>query len=181
MSLQRPLTCALLLTVVAVVSLAPAIAKNRRPDSEQDLLARIQREPDPVRKSKLELRLGRLKMQQALDAYAKGSIDEGKSLLSGYLDRVKSCWQILKGSGRNAVKQPQGFRELDIALREDSRTLEDASKRISYFDRQPVEQTMEEMNRVHDEVLHALFPSLPVEPNKPAPAQPPRTGDEGDS
>ncbi|MGO9268647.1 MAG: hypothetical protein ACLQOO_00035 [Terriglobia bacterium] len=181
MSSRRPLTCAILLTVLAVVSLAAASAKDRRSDSEQDLLDRLQREQDPVRKSKLELRLGRLKMQQAIDAYAKGSIDQGKSLLDGYLDRVKSCWQILKGSGRNAVKQPQGFRELDIALREDSRTLEDVSKRISYFDREPVEQTMEEVNRVHDEVLHALFPSLPAEPNKPAPAQPPKTGEKGDS
>ncbi|HMD97298.1 MAG TPA: hypothetical protein VKM93_08240 [Terriglobia bacterium] len=178
---RRLLTSALLLTVLAVVSLVAASAKERRSDSEQDLLARIEREQDPVRKSKLELRLGRLKMQQALDAYGEGRIDQGKSLLDGYLDRVKSCWQTLKGSGRNAVKQPQGFRELDIALREDGRTLEDMSKRISYFDREPVEQTMQQMNHVHDEVLHALFPSLPVAPEKPAPAPPSKTGEKGDS
>jgi len=181
MSSRRRLTFALLLTVLAVVSPATASAKDRRPDSEQDLLDRIQREQNPVRRSKLELRLGRLKMQQAIDAYGQGSIDRGKSLLDGYLDRVKSCWQTLKGSGRNAVKQPQGFRELDIALREDSRTLEDMSKRISYFDREPVEQTMQEVNHVHDEVLHALFPSLPGAPDKPAPAQPPKTGYKGNS
>jgi hypothetical protein len=181
MGSRRPLTFALLLTVLAVVSLAAFSAKDRRPDSEQDLLDRIQREQNPVRKSKLELRLGRLKMQQAIDAYGQGRIDQGKSLLDGYLDRVKSCWQILKGSGRNAVKQPQGFRELDIALREDSRTLEDMSKRISYFDREPVDQTMQGINQVHDEVLHALFPSLPLGPDKPAPAQPPKTGEKGDS
>jgi len=178
---RRPLTFAFLLIVLAVVFLAAASARNRRPDSEQDLLDRIQREQNPVSKSKLELRLGRLKMQQALNAYGQGRIDQGKSLLDGYLDRVKSCWQTLKRSGRNAVKQPQGFRELDIALREDSRTLEDMSKRISYFDREPVEQTMQEMNQVHDEALHALFPSLPAAPDKPAPAQPPKTGEKGDS
>jgi hypothetical protein len=177
----RHLTFTLLLTVLAVVSLGTASAKDRRTDSEQDLLDRIQREQNPVRRSKLEIRLGRLKMQQAIDAYGQGRIDQGKSLLDGYLDRVKSCWQTLKGSGRNAVKQPQGFRELDIALREDSRTLEDMSKRISYFDREPVEQTMQEVNQVHDEVLHALFPSLPGAPDKPSPAQPPKAGDQGNS
>jgi hypothetical protein len=181
MSSRRPLTFALLLTVLVVVSLAAASTHDRRPDSEQDLLDRIQREQNPVRRAKLELRLGRLKMQQAVDAYGQGRIDQGKSLLDGYLDRVKSCWQTLKGSGRNAVKQPQGFRELDIALREDSRTLEDMSKRISYFDREPVEQTMQEMNHVHDEVLHALFPSLPAAPEKPPPVQPPKTDEKGDS
>jgi len=180
MSSLRPLICAFLLMVLAVASVAAA-AKERRLDSEQDLLDRIQREQDPVRKSKLELRLGRLKMQQAAEAYDQGQIDQGKSLLAGYLNRVKSCWQILKGSGRNAVKQPQGFRELDIALREDSRTLEDMARRISYYDREPVEQTMEEMNHVHDEVLHALFPSLPVAPNKAAPVQPPKADAKGDS
>jgi len=176
----RPLAFTLL-AVLAMASVADASWKSGRTDSEQDLLDRIQREQNPVKKAKLELRLGRLKMQQALDAYGKGQLDQGKSLLDGYLSRVKSSWQILKGSGRNAVKQPQGFRELDIALREDSRSLEDISKRVSYFDRDPVEQTMQQVNQVHDEVLHALFPSLPIAPDKPAPDQPAKTGEKGES
>ena len=177
MSAPRLLSPAVLLMLLALAAGAVAPATARHPATEQELLDRIQREQNPVSKSKLELRLGRLKMQQALNAYGQGRIDQGKSLLDGYLDRVKSCWQTLKGSGRNAVKQPQGFRELDIALREDSRTLEDLGHRVSYFDRAPVEQTLGEINRVHDEVIHALFPSVPVErdQNKPAPSQPPHT------
>jgi len=181
MSSERSFTFALLLVVLAVASLSVASGKNGRADSEQDLLDRIEREQNPVRRAKLEIRLGRLKMQQALEAYGQGQLEQGKSLLDGYLNRVRSCWQTLKGSGRNAVKQPQGFRELDIALREDSRTLEDMSKRVSYFDRQPMEQTMQEVDRVHEEVLHALFPSLPAASDKPPSAQSAKTGEKGES
>jgi hypothetical protein len=168
------LSLAVLLTLLALAAAAVTPATARHPETEQELLDRIQREPNPVKKAKLEMRLGRLKMDQAIGAYNQGHIDQGKSLLGTYLDRMRGCWQTLKGSGRNAVKQPQGFRELDIALREDSRTLEDLAHRISYFDRAPVEQTMGEVNRVRAEVIHALFPSVPAEgdQNKPAPSKP---------
>jgi hypothetical protein len=177
MSAPRLLSPALLLTLLALAAAAMAPATARHPETEQELLDRLQREQNPVRKAKLEMRLGRLKLEQAIGAYSQGQVDQGKSLLGAYLDRMKGSWQTLKGSGRNAVKQPQGFRELDIALREDSRTLEDLAQRLSYFDRAPVEQTLREVNRVDGEVIHALFPSVPVErdQDKPAPSQPPHT------
>jgi len=181
MSSRRALTCAMVAVMLAAGFLTAGSAKDHRTDSEQDLLDRIQREQNPVRKAKLEIRLGKLKMQQVLDAYGQGQVDQGKLLLQGYLKRITSCWQTLKGSGRNAVKQPQGFREFDIALREDSRTLEDVSRRVSYFDREPVEQTMQELNHLHDEVLHALFPSLPLVPDKGGPNEAVKTGEKGES
>jgi hypothetical protein len=175
MSAPRLLSSAVFLTLLALLAVAVAPAPARHLETEQELLDRIQREQNPIRKAKLEIRLGRLKMNEAIGAYDQGQMEQGKSLLGTYLDRMKGCWRTLKGSGRNAVKQSQGFRELDIALREDSRTLEDLAHRISYFDRGPVEQTLGEVNRVHDEVIHALFPSVPAESehNKPAPSQPP--------
>src|SRR5260370_25378250 len=115
----------------AITALVYAGASSaRHADSESDLAARLQREQNPVKKAKYEIRLGRLKLNQAIDAYDKGSPDQSGQLLDAYLERMKSSWQILRDSGRNAVRQPQGFKELDIALREDSRTLEDLKHRV---------------------------------------------------
>ena len=128
-------------------------------ETEEHLLARVQKETDPVKKSKGETRLARIKLQQAIQAYEHGNVEQGAQLVSVYLGRIKDSWQTLRSSGRNAARNPQGFKELDIELREDVRLLDDLKRRISYFDRAPIEQTGKELEQVRVEVLQALFPA----------------------
>ena len=124
----------------------------RQPDTEQDLVARIQRETSPVKKAKYQVRLGRIKLLEAVGSY---------------FEQMKTSWATLRGSGRRPVRQPQGFKDLDIALREDSRTLEDLRHRVPYSDRDPVEKAAQEVEQLRGEVLRALFPSeRPVEGEK---------------
>ena len=138
------------------------------PETEAQLLARIQRERDPVKKSKAETRLARMKLRQTSQAYERGKVDEGAQLLSVYLSCIKDSWQTLKGSGRNAARDSRGFKELDIELREDARLLNDLGRRIPYFDRGPVEKAEKEVEQVRAEVLKALFPGAsPPAPGKP--------------
>ncbi len=140
----------------------------REGDSEEDLLARLQRERDPVRKAKVEIRLGRIKLLQAIEAYDHGDLDQCRELLRLYLERMKSCWGTLKNSGREAVRHPQGFKELDIALREDGRTIEDLKRRVPYLERPPIEKTAQEVEQLHSEVFRALFPLVqPAAPGGP--------------
>ena len=94
-------------------------------ETEAQLLARMQNEHDPVRKSKGEIRLARIKLRQAIQAYGQGNMEQGAQLVSAYLGWIKDSWQILRSSGRNAARAPQGFKELDIELREDARLLDD--------------------------------------------------------
>lgn len=136
-------------------SLSPA----RQPDTEADLLAHIQHEQNAVKKAKYEIRLGRVKLLQAIDAYGKGDLEKGQQLLVDYLGRIKDSWQLLQSSERQAVRHPQGFKELDIELREDARMLEDLKHRVSYLDREPVEKAAQEVERIRAEVLRALFPA----------------------
>ena len=127
-------------------------------DSEDQLVDRLKTEQNPVRKAKLEIKLGDLKLQEAISAYGKLDPEGGAKLLGAFLDHRKSAWQILKASGRKAAKQPQGFKELDIALREDVRSLEDLAHKTAYDDRAPIEKCAKEIEAVRVEVLHALFP-----------------------
>ncbi len=139
--------------VFAGASSAPAS------ETEAQLLARIQDEHNPVKKSKEETRLARIKLQQAIQAYTQGNAEQENALLSAFLGRIKDSWQALKSSGRNAAHDPRGFRELDIELREDVRLLEDLKRRISYFDRGPVENVEKDLEQERAEVLQALFPA----------------------
>ncbi len=150
------LTIAFLLIGVAVFLAGASSAPPS--ETEAQLLARMQKEHDPVRKSKEETRLARIKLRQAIQAYAQGNTEQGAQLVSAYLGRIKDSWQVLRSSGRNAARAPQGFKELDIELREDARLLGDLERRISYFERGPMEKAEKEVEQVRAEVLQALFP-----------------------
>jgi ADP-ribose pyrophosphatase YjhB (NUDIX family) len=128
-------------------------------ETEAQLLARVAKEHDPVRKSKEETRLARIKLRQALQTYVQGDTEQGAQLVGAYLGRINDSWQILKGSGRNAARSAQGFKELDIELREDDRLLDDVKRRVSYLERDPIEKAEKEIEQVRAEVIQALFPS----------------------
>ena len=147
------------LTIVAVVVGLHLALEARQPDSEQDLLVRFEREQKPVKKSIYATRLAQLKLQQATDAYAKDDLDQGQKLLDEYLKWVKSSWDLLKSSGRPAERKPQGFKELDIALREDARHFADLEHRVPFTDREPVAKAAQEAEKIRGEVLAVLFPT----------------------
>jgi hypothetical protein len=140
-------------------------------DTEEQLLQRIQSEPNPVKKAKDEIKLAKLKFAQLRDAYSQGQVEAGVKLLSAYVDVTKTAWKLLQDSGRQAAKQPEGFRELEIALREDIRLLKDLERTVSYFDRAPLANAAQELEQMRVEVLHALFPGDIPLPDKGSPAK----------
>jgi hypothetical protein len=131
----------------------------RHAESEADMQSHFEREQNPVKKSIYATRLAQLKLQQATDAYAKGDLDQGQKLLDDYLKWVKSSWDLLKSSGRPAERKPQGFKELDIALREDARQFGDLEHRVAFADREPVTKAAQEAEKIRGEVLAVLFPT----------------------
>jgi predicted nucleic acid-binding Zn-ribbon protein len=163
MGIGREVAAALL---VACLSGGQAEAASpQRRDNESDLRARLAREKNPVNRGKYEIRLARVKLFQAIEAFNQQDFEGTLKLLEDYLEQAKKSWATLKDSGRPAHKKPQGFKELDIELREDARYLEDLRRRIPYTDREPVERIEHEVEQLRGEVLRALFPPGP--PRKP--------------
>jgi hypothetical protein len=143
-------------------------------ESEAQLLVRIQSESSPVKKAKDEIKLAQLKLAQAQTAYSQGHVDAGARLVGALVDALKSSWKFLQESGRKASKHPDGFRELDIALRENVRSLQDLGRTVNYFDRTPLTSAAQQLDQEREEVLHELFPPDKARNTDESP-QPPQT------
>jgi hypothetical protein len=141
-------------------------------DTEEQLLRRIESENNPVKKAKDEIKLARMKLTQVHNAYSQGQIEAGVKLLGAFNDDMKTSWKLLQDSGRKAAKQPEGFRELEIELREDTRTLQDLGRTVSYFDRAALTNTQQELEQTRREVIHALFPGGNSKNRKDSPPPP---------
>jgi hypothetical protein len=147
--------CLLALTLGLGVEIA---FPRKSPDDEAKLLSVLEREKNPVKKAKLETRLGRLKLQQAFSAYDQGQFDLCWKLFDDYLGHMKSAWTDLGASGREAARHPDGFKQLDIALRESGRDLEDFQTRVTFQEREAVDKIHAQTADLHNHVLDALFP-----------------------
>ena len=164
--LWRRWTC--FLASLAIVGFALFVPPVFGRETADQLVEHIRKEQNPVKKAKLEIKLADLILQQALDTYSKGDAESGTKLIGAFVEHMKASWKILQDSRRKAAKQPQGFKDLDISLREDFRSLQDLERRVAYFDRGPIEKTTQEIEGIRSEVLQALFPTA-----KPRTTSPP--------
>ena len=166
MATRARMVGALLLILVLEATTAWALPPKSR-DKEDDLTSDIAKENNPVKKAKLEIRLGELKLNRAFTAYGQGKFDECWKQLDAYLSQMRAAWETLDASGRVASKKPDGFKQLDIALRQSRRLLEDFETRVTFDERQEVERVRKQTEELRNSVLNVLFPApAPKKPGK---------------
>jgi hypothetical protein len=127
-------------------------------DTEEQLVERIKSEPNPVKKAKAEVKVSRFQLAKVQDAYSHGRVEDGAKLLATFMETLNTSWKLLHDSGRTAAKHPEGFRELEIALREDGRALKDLERVVDYFDRAPLEGAVKDLEQMQGQLIHELFP-----------------------
>ncbi|MGH9404985.1 MAG: hypothetical protein ACRD3D_04010 [Terriglobia bacterium] len=158
-----PLTFAASVALAALCAMCvliafPARDEARRPPTVKELTARIEREGNPVKKAKLQVRLAHLEIVQAVSAYDHRRIQDGQKLLSTAAAEVQDTWRLLRSTGRNAARKPDGFMQLEIGTREDARLLNELRQRTFYLYRGPIDAALKTLTHLHAQVLLALFP-----------------------
>jgi hypothetical protein len=131
---------------------------GRGEQKEEKLVAKIEREKNPGKKARLQVRLARLKLRQAIDAYDHNDFHRGFALLQEYRQQIDIAWKTLEGSRRGVSKHFEAYKKLEIALREDGRLIEDLRGRVPYPEDEPIKEIAEESSKVHSQVLGVLFP-----------------------
>jgi hypothetical protein len=159
--MRRHTSWTLALGLAATLAIAPLRAfPPGGEDSEAKLTANLKSESNPVKKAQIEIRLSRLKLRAAIEANDRGETEKAMETLRAYHQHVVNAWDLLRNSGRVAHKKSQGFKELDIALREDRRFLEDMKRSLPLDDREPVDKIITDVERIRAEDLNALFPAM---------------------
>jgi len=153
--------------MAAALSLCCALAAQ---DRLADELARYQHEPDPVRRTRLLVKLGDEQVDVAKRQLKAGEDEASLHTLEVYRDEVHDTIAALNGTGIDAERKPAGFKELQISLRETIRRIDEliftlnADKRP--FFREVRNDLFTDQNRLIDE----LFPRKPDRaPAKPQP------------
>jgi hypothetical protein len=130
---------------------------------------------DAVRNAKDTVRQGEQRLEQMRQEIRNENYDAALHVLQDYRDAIKSAHAMLKNSGRNADKNPGGFKELQMHIRRILSRLDQAILDVPVEQREPFVAIRKELDTVDRELIDALFPRQPAKKageNKPGRSTP---------
>jgi hypothetical protein len=154
------------LAVLLVALVAGALGAQ---DRTAELRSRFEKETDPVRKAHL---VGQLADAEFRDMHEK--IDAGDLAAAGEIagrvrDEAEASKKSLDATKRNVEAHPDGYKQLEIAVRESIRRLDDTMVSLAKDDQKPLADVRKDLDELDRQMIHQLFPKRP----EAAPAKPP--------
>ena len=144
--------------MAAALSLCCALAAQ---DRLADELTRYQHEPDPVRRTRLLVKLGDEQVDVAKRQLKAGEDEASLHTLEVYRDEVHDTIAALNGTGIDAERKPAGFKELQISLRETIRRIDDLILTLNVDKRPFFREVRNDLFLYQNELIDDLFPRRP--------------------
>ena len=156
--MKRTMTIPLALLLIGVfATMASAASEEERARELQKERAKLEKENDPVDRAKIGIKISEILIEDVGEAVRVGDFTEMEAQLTAYSETIENAHKALVDSGRDAVKKPSGFRELEITLRKHVRKFDEFARVLNLQRRVPVEQTKNLAAGIRDKLLKALF------------------------
>jgi hypothetical protein len=151
--------------LVLAAILASVSAQEFRTTTQ--LRAHFTHETDAVHKAKLLQPLGDSEFKDVETELAEDKLPEALDILKLYVDEAQSCAKALEAKASDPEKHPNGFKQLQISLRESLRRLDAAIVGLSADDRKPFVEIRGQLDEMDRHLIQQLFPKQPGH-NEPA-------------
>jgi hypothetical protein len=149
--------CAFLATLLLISPALLAIQQDRLAEFKD----KYDHESDPVRKAKVLAKLGDLQVTEFVRQANANNVDAAFTILTDYRAEVRASFDGLKATGLDAERKPGGFKDLQIHLRKATWELDRAVPLIPPEKRAAFQDIRDELNRIHNDLIHRLFPREP--------------------
>ena len=167
--LQRTFGCAAMILAMTLSMFHPAVAQQ----SVVELQAHFDRENNSVKKAKLLVKLGEAQFDQARRAGKEGDNNGVDAMLEKYRDNVRAAFEALKKQHTDAEKHSNGYRQMEIHVREGSREVEDSMLAAPAPYKPQLQIVRQDLITIDEELIRLLFPHRPADrPVPPAEKQP---------
>ncbi len=123
----------------------PLDERLRRINEER---ARLETTTNPVTRTRIQIRISDLLISFVGDAVDVGDVELIEERIGEYRTVVFAARDTMVNSGRNALNDASGYRDLEIALRQHARQLGDIGSQLTFEPRQPLDRLIEEISEV---------------------------------
>lgn len=154
---------------VAVISLmlSPVLAQQ----TVAELQAHFDKENNSIKKAKLLVKLGDAEFEEARRAGKDGDNNTVDATLEKYRDNVRSAIEALKKQHADAEKHSNGYRQVDIHVKQGLREVEDSMLAAPAPYKPPLQIVRQDLIAMDEELIRLLFPHRPADAKLPAPPQ----------
>ncbi len=120
--------------------------------------ANLQTTTNPVTRTRIQIRISDLLISFVGDAVDAGDVELIDERVGEYRATIIDARNTMVNSRRNAVDDASGYRELEIALRQHIRQVDDIGAQLNFERRQPLDQLINEISEIREEMFDILFP-----------------------
>lgn len=149
--------------ILGLILAAPAQNSRVQNDLAKDKL-NYDHAADPIARAKAIEKLGHEEYVAARQALDAGKTDEALGFLRDYSNQATETHEALIKTGVDPVKHSNGFRQLQISVRERERDLKEMINRIGFEQRHPFDQLGTTLDTLNQKLILELFPRR--SPNK---------------
>lgn len=146
-----PVFGTLILTALAA---SPAIPR----DNTAELLARFEREANPVHKAQLMQKLGSAEFREIEKDVRDRDFDAAARTLGRYHDQAEECSKLLDQAHIDSVKKPAGFKQLQMSLREALERLDRLISTMTADEQVRFRHDRDDLEELNSHLLQELFP-----------------------
>lgn len=160
MAAIKKLLVAILFSGLSLYSLpTPSLwaQQNRQIEQLGKERLKLQRENDPVGRTKTQIKVADILLSMAGAAVKNNEFERMQDHLDEYVAAIQDAHDTMIKSGRDAQKKAGGFKDLEIALRRHMRQLQDMGGSLTLDLREPVEKARDQAAGIRDVMLRALF------------------------
>jgi len=143
-------------------------------DRTAELRARLEKETDPVRKAHLVGQLADAEFRDMHEKIDAGDLAAAAEIAVRVRDEAEASKKALDAKSRDVEAHPDGYKQLEIAVRESVRRLDDIMVSLAKDDQAPFAEVRKELDELDRQMIHQLFPKRPeAAPTKaPTPEKP---------
>lgn len=158
------MTVAVLLSMIFPLAAAPEQKAALSAKLEKELAssqAHYEGETEPVGRAKALSKFGRAEIRAAREMAGVGNYDGALQYLKNYSDQAHAAHDALVKTGVNAEKHSNGFRQMQISVRENIRAIRDIAGQIPFQQRQPFDAVQQNLEDLDQQLILELFPRQP--------------------
>lgn len=164
--MQFPTNCrpsavhSLLLGGLLLISIVATVPAQQKKVSLDEVKIRLDKARSPVDRTRVYIQLS-----DALLSEARESITHDDALgvwLEQYRDAISLARETMVSSGRDAQKDPEGYKDLEIRLRHHINSLSGWKRKVR--DSKPIEDSLQVAVVIRKEMLDLLFPVIGDKP-----------------
>jgi hypothetical protein len=142
---------------ILIFTLLPGISLGQKQLPE--LRARLAHTADPIQRAKMMPQIEEAGFQVISKNLDEGKLNQALAVLRDFRDDVISCEQGLDEKHINAEKHPNGFKQLELALRESMRHLDGILVGLTADEQEPFTKLREDFDKLNRHLIRELFPS----------------------